>query len=180
MELQTKRLLLRPFTEDDAADLYDYARDPRVGPRAGWPVHESAEKSLEIIRKCFDAQYDFAIVEKASGKVIGSGGLVDRHRDWLPGKDDEIGYVLHPDWWGRGLIPEAMEEVIRFGFEELDLDHIWCGYYDGNEKSRSVQEKLGFQPWGEPQWVDVPLMGDRRLEHFSVLRRSEWESRKRR
>ena len=71
-----------------------------------------------------------------------------------------------------------MGAVLRLAFEELDLDHVWCGYFDGNEQSRRVQEKLGFQPWGEPQWVDVPLMGERRLEHFSLLRRSEWESRR--
>lgn len=177
MELQTKRLILRPFTEGDAADLYEYAKDPRVGPMAGWPVHKNVAESLAIIRKR-TAPYDFAVVDKASGKVIGSGGLTDRHRDWLPGKNDELGYVLHPDWWGRGLIPEAMREVLRFGFEELELDHVWCGYYDGNEKSRRVQAKLGFRSWGEPQWADVPLMGEQRLEHFSLLRRTEWEGRR--
>ena len=178
MELQTKRLILRPFTEGDAADLYEYAKDPRVGPMAGWPVHKNVEESLETIRNVFTKPYDLAFVDKKTGKVIGSGGLMDRHRDWLPGKNDEIGCVLHPDYWGQGLGVEAMEEFFRIGFEELLLDHIWSGYYDGNEKSKRLQEKLGMVPWGEPRWVDVPLMGERRLEHVNLLRRTEWEGRR--
>ena len=179
MELQTKRLILRPYTEADAEDLYDYAKDPRVGPWAGWPAHKSVEESREIIRTVLTSPYDFAFVEKASGRMIGAGGLVDRHRDWLPGTNDEIGYVMNPKYWGQGLVPEAMTEVIRFAFEELELDHLWCGYYDGNDKSRRVQEKLGFTPWGEPEWVDVPLMGERRLQHWNLLTRKDWEKRQR-
>lgn len=178
MELQTKRLILRPFTEADAEDMYDYAKDPRVGPWAGWPAHKSVEESREIIRTVFTKPVDLAIVDRASGKVIGSGGLTDRHRDWLPGANDEIGCVLHPDFWGRGLAPEAMGEVIRYAFEELGLDHLWCGYYDGNEKSGRMQRKLGFAPWGEPEWVDVPLMGERRLQHWNLLTRQDWEARR--
>ena len=80
MEIKTSRLLLRPFTEGDAADLYEYAKDPRVGPPAGWPPHKSAEESLEIIRTVFAAPHTFAVVDRASGKVIGSAGFTGKSR----------------------------------------------------------------------------------------------------
>ncbi len=176
-QLETPRLILRPFREEDAADVFDYARDPRVGPWAGWPVHKSVEESREIIKTVFTKPWDLAIVDRESGRVIGSGGLTDRHRDILPGANDEIGCVLHPAWWGRGLAPEAMGAVIRHAFEGLGLDHLWYGYYDGNAKSDRLREKLGFLPWGEPAWVEVPLLGEKRLEHWNLLTRQRWQER---
>ena len=144
MILETQRLILRPFAETDASDLYEYARDPRVGPAAGWPPHKSLEESREIIATVFSAPHTFAVVDKPTGKVIGSAGFVDRHQTMLPGPDDEIGYALSPAWWGRGLMPEAVGELLRYGFEDLGLQTIWCGHYDFNHKSRRVVEKCGF------------------------------------
>ena len=118
-QLETKRLILRPFEEGDAAELYDYARDPRVGPIAGWPPHTSVENSREIIRTVFSAHNVFAVADRESGRVIGSAGFVGEHREELPGPDDELGYALSPAFWGRGLIPEASGALIRWGFTEL-------------------------------------------------------------
>ena len=177
MILETERLLLRPMTLDDGEDLYDFARDPRVSDAAGWRRHVCLEDSLRVIRETPPAPYDFAFVDRGTGKVVGTGGLTGRHRDWLPGADDEIAYALHPGWWGRGLAVEAMEAVLKAGFGELGLDHVWCGYYEGNEGSRRVQEKRGCQPWGEPRWVEVPSLREERLEYFSLLYRADWERR---
>lgn len=88
MQLETPRLILRPFALEDCEDLYEYARDPRVGPAAGWPVHSSVENSREIIRTVFSSPRAFAVVEEGSGKVIGSAGFVGTHREELPGPDD--------------------------------------------------------------------------------------------
>ena len=143
--LTTPRLLLRPFEEGDAAGLYDYARDPRVGPIAGWPPHTSVENSREIIRTVFSAHNVFAVADRESGRVIGSAGFVGEHREELPGPDDELGYALSPAFWGRGLIPEASGALIRWGFTELGLETIWCNHYDGNTRSRRVIEKCGFR-----------------------------------
>lgn len=175
MILETKRLLLRPFLETDAADLYEYAKDPRVGPPAGWQPHKSVEESREIIRTVFSAPNVFAVVEKGSGKVVGSAGFVDRHRMELPGPDDEIGYALSPEFWGRGLIPEAVQELLRYGFEDLDLRTIWCGHYDFNNKSRRVVEKCGFRHiLTERTWVEA--MGEERTELHYALTQGEWRS----
>lgn len=177
--LETARLILRHFTEADAKDVYQYARDPRVGPAAGWQPHKSEGESLEIIRTVFmAAPFTYAVVDKPTGKVIGSAGFVDRHPDGVdPARpDDEIGYALSPDFWGRGLMPEAVAELLRFGFEERGLSQIWCGHYEGNEKSKRVVEKCGFRYCRSGRtWVE--LMGEERLEHHYLLTKEEWQGR---
>ena len=175
-ELETKRLVLRPFAETDAADLYAYAKDPRVGPAAGWPPHTSVENSLEIIRTVFSAPNVFALVDKQSAAVIGSAGFVGRHRTELPGPDEELGYALSPQFWGRGLMSEAARELIRFGFEDLGLHTIWCNHYDGNERSRRVIEACGFcHQFSQEEAVE--LMGERRMTHYYALSREEGAAR---
>lgn len=174
--LETRRLLLRPFTEEDAADLYEYAKDPRVGPAAGWPPHTGVENSREIIRTVFSAPNTFAVVDKATGKVIGSSGFVNTHREGVPKPDDEIGYALNPAFWGRGLIPEAVEKLLEYGFRELGLAAVWCSHYAGNQKSRRVIEKCGFLPRGSAE-ENVPLLGERRTALLYALTREEWAAR---
>lgn len=175
MTLETERLILQSFEAKDAADLYEYASDPRVGPDAGWPVHKSLEESREIIATVFAAPNTFALVDKPSGKVIGSAGFVDRHQTLLPGPDDEIGYALSPAYWGRGLVPEAVRELLRYGFEDLGLATVWCGHYDFNAKSRRVVEKCGFI-YRFTNEVYVELMGETRVELHYALTKEEWQA----
>ena len=176
MILETPRLTLRPFLDRDAEDVYAYAKDPRVGPAAGWPPHTSVENSLEIIRTVFSAPTVFALVDKQSAAVIGSAGFVGRHRTELPGPDEELGYALSPRFWGRGLMSEAARELIRFGFEDLGLHTIWCNHYDGNERSRRVIEACGFcHQFSQEEAVE--LMGERRMTHYYALSREEWAAR---
>ncbi|MBR4241787.1 MAG: GNAT family N-acetyltransferase, partial [Eubacterium sp.] len=72
----------------------------------------------------------------------------------------------------RGLIPEAGKEMLRRAFEDLKMKKVWCGYYDGNEKSKRVQEKLGFK-YQFSRDVDVPLMNEKRIEHMSCITNEE-------
>ncbi len=143
--LETERTILRPFTLNDAADVYTYCKDPRVGPIAGWKPHESIEESREIIRTVFSAPDVFAVTDRETGRVIGSAGFVTPHREEAhEGRSMEIGYALSPDYWGRGLMPEVVCELLRYGFQELSLDEIWVTHYQENQQSRRVIEKSGF------------------------------------
>lgn len=145
--LETERTILRPFADTDAEDVYAYCKDPRVGPGAGWKPHESLEESREIIRTVFSAPDVFAVVDRESGHVIGSAGFVASHRQGEvvhEGKSSEIGYALSPDYWGRGLMPEIVAELLRYGFEDLHMDEIWVTHYWENHQSRRVIEKSGF------------------------------------
>ena len=131
MILETPRLVLRPFTPADAEDLYDYARDPRVGPIAGWSPHRSVEESREIIRTVFAAPHVFAVELRETGRVVGSVGLVGRH----PMGDQ-------PN--GRGLMPEAMKAVLDYSFTQIAIKRVWCGHVAGNWRSARVIQKCGF------------------------------------
>lgn len=176
MILETKRLILRPWEEEDAAALYLYASDPRVGPAAGWPVHTSVENSREIIRNVLAVPETYAVVRKETGEPVGSVGLMLPPEGNIPMEpgEAELGYWIGVPYWGRGLIPEASEELLRHGFEELDLHTIWCGYFQGNEKSRRVQEKLGFRfhHWQEGQFC--AQLGETRQNCVSRLTREAW------
>lgn len=144
--LETERLILRPWEDNDAKALYNCTKDDRVGPIAGWPVHTSVENSLEIIRGVLSDIGTYAVVLKETNLPVGSVGLMIGNASNLNHSDTEaeIGYWIGVPCWGRGLIPEAVEELVRYAFEEMKLEKLWCGYFEGNEKSRHVQEKCGF------------------------------------
>ena len=177
MKLETKRTILRPFAEGDAEDLYAYAKDPRVGPIAGWKPHGSVEESREIIRTVFAAPTAFAVVDRATGRVIGSAGFVHHGKAWDGEKSLAIGYALSPAYWGRGLMPEVVAELLRHGFEDLGLGEIWCTHYEENCRSRRVIEKTGFT------YAFTEKLSDEffpeRPTCFYFLTREQWERRRR-
>lgn len=179
MILETRRLILRPWQETDAADLYAYAKDLAIGPIAGWPPHTSLENSREILKGVLSAPHTYAVVLRETGKPVGSIGLMIGTASNLNINPDEgeIGYWIGVPYWGQGLIPEAVRELVRYGFEDLGLSTIWCGYFEGNEKSRRVQEKCGFIYHHTNQNIEWSLMNDIRTEHISRLTKEAWESR---
>lgn len=145
--LITERLVLRKWKETDSKDLYEYAKTELVGPNAGWTPHENEEESKAIIEMFIKNGDSYAIVLKEENKVIGGIGIHNRRPDntILDLNQREIGYVLNPKYWGRGIVPEAVNRLIKYGFEELNLDLIWCGHYDFNAKSKRVVEKCNFK-----------------------------------
>lgn len=150
--IETKRLILRAFTQEDLNDFYEYASAKGVGEMAGWKHHESIEKSQEILSSFIEEDKTFAICLKESGKVIGSlgvekYGLEDKLTEFNGLLGREIGYVLAKPYWGKGIMPEAVSAVIDYLFNELGLDFLLCGYYDFNAQSKRVQEKCGFKPY---------------------------------
>ena len=150
--LETERLILRPWKLDDLDDLFEYAKNPDVGPRAGWSFHKNKEESLEILKRFLEDKKTFAVVYKENNKVIGSlglekYGLEDKLLEFFEYQGREIGYVLSKDYWGKGLMPEAVKAVINYCFNELNFDFLLCGYYDFNSQSKRVQEKCGFKPY---------------------------------
>ena len=177
MILETERLILRRFDESDAENVYLYAKDPDVGPIAGWPPHKSVDESREVIRNVFSSSEAYAVCLKSDNKALGAIELkLNGHTD-MTEKDDEceLGYWLGKPFWGQGIIPEAVREILRHAFEDIGMNKVWCGYYDGNVKSKRVQEKCGFRyQWTTPD-VDVPLMNEIRTGHVSCLTKEEWE-----
>ena len=174
--LTTERLILRRWEESDADDLYEYAKDPAVGPIAGWPAHQSVEESLRVIRNVLSAQEAYAICLKEDGRAIGAIELkLNGHTDMTESDDEcELGYWLGKPFWGRGIMPEAAREMLRRAFEDLGMQKVWCAYYEGNEKSKRVQEKVGFRYQWTTEGLDVPLLGEKRTGHVNCMTKTEW------
>lgn len=161
---ETDRLILRKWNFKDVADLYEYARDEKVGPSAGWKPHKSKEESYDIIKRFIKEDDTLAIELKENGKVIGSVGLhattPDRTRaDY---SQLEVGYVLNSNYWGNGYVPEAVEQLKKYAFDELDIDLLWCGHYDFNMKSKRVTEKCGFKYQFTTEMV-LPLLDNKQV-----------------
>ena len=176
--LETKRLILRPWEDSDAESLYEYASDPDVGPIAGWPPHRSTEESRGVIRNVFNGKEAYAICLKTDNRAIGAIELkLNGHTD-LTERDDEceLGYWIGKPFWGQGIMPEAAKEILRHAFMDLRMTKVWVGYYEGNEKSKRVQEKCGFRYQWKTENVDVPLMHEKRTGHVSSITREQWLS----
>lgn len=152
IKIETERLILRPFNESDLEDFYEYASVAGVGEMAGWRHHESKEKSREILDKFIEEDKTFAICFKENNKVIGSlgvekYGMEDSLTEFKDYKGREIGYVLSKSYWGKSIMPEAVNAVIKYLFFDLDLDFLTCGYFNFNRQSKRVQEKCGFKQY---------------------------------
>ena len=145
--LETPRLTLRRMLKTDAADMYDYASRPEVSRYLLWNPHESeaySRRYLVYLQTRYRAGdfYDWAVVWRKTGKMIGTCGFTNLRLETNSG---EIGYVLHPDFWGMGVAPEAVRRILRFGFMDLRLHRLEARYMIGNDRSRRVMEKVGMQ-----------------------------------
>ena len=176
VKLETERLILRPWKETDAENLYAYASDPEVGPPAGWPPHTSVENSREIIKGVLSHKETYAVCLR-DGKPIGSIGLHLNGSTDMTDRDDEceLGYWIAKPFWGQGMIPEAARELLRYAFEQLGMRAVWCGYYEGNDKSRKVQEKLGFVYQHQTEGIEVTLMNEIRTGHCNLMTKERWQ-----
>lgn len=176
--LETDRLILRPWREEDAADLYHYAKDPRVGPAAGWAVHKDEADSLHILRTVLmndgnaDNEVTWAVTLKGSDEPVGSIGIFPSEVSLGEG-EPEIGYWIGVPFWGQGYIPEAVRFLLRLCFEK-GAERVWCSHFAGNEKSRRVIEKCGFQYRCTQDWF-VPAFNETRKALYYSVSREDWE-----
>jgi [ribosomal protein S5]-alanine N-acetyltransferase len=143
-KLETERLILRTWSQGDLDDFYEYAKAPDVGPNAGWAPHVNKELSARILQSFIMSGDVWAIEYKQNHKAIGSLGLhEDKKREGVNSK--MVGYALSHDYWGRGLMSEAVKCVIKYAFEKLELDVLSVYHYPSNLRSRRVIEKCGFK-----------------------------------
>lgn len=147
--LESERLILRSWKPEDLEDLYSYASIPGVGERAGWPHHKNREESKQILNLFIQDKKTFALKLKENGRVIGSLGLEHEKllpKEYAPLIGREVGFVLSKDYWGKGLMPEALRRVIAYCFDECGYDFLSCGHFLDNAQSARVQKKCGFKP----------------------------------
>ena len=175
--LETKRLILRGWQDSDAASLFKYARDERIGPAAGWLPHESVGYSRAVIRTIFNKKEVYAICLKGGGnEPIGSIGLTLKGTKERPLEkgEAELGYWVGVPYWGKGIAPEAVMELLRRGFEDLSLNRIYCCYFEGNEKSKRVQEKCGFKFLTINEKTYISMLKETRKEYVNVMSAYDW------
>ena len=175
--LETERLILRRWEDSDAESLYEYAKDPDVGPIAGWPAHRSIDESRDVIRNVFNGKEAYAICLKTDNRAIGAIELkLNGHTDMTDRDDEcELGYWLGKPFWGQGIVPEAATEMLRRAFEDIGMARVWAAYYEGNTKSKRVQEKCGFRYQWKSEDVDVPLLREKRTGHVSSMTKDQWQ-----
>ena len=154
MILKTQNLILRSWKVDDAEELYHHAKNPKIGPIAGWPPHKNVENSLEIIQTVFAKDETYAIT--LNGQIIGCVGLLvysDGNHYW--GENNaELGYWIAEDFWGNNYACEESEKLLIQGFKDLKLNKIFASFRKNNLQSKRVLEKLNFKYFDELQNID--------------------------
>lgn len=174
----TPRLLLRAMSPSDAEDMFDYARSSLVTRYLSWYPHTSLATTkdyLATVKKRYrrGQLFDWAVVEAASGKMIGTCGFVSFD---LKQNSAEIGYALHPAYWGQSIMPEAVWAVLRFGFVTLGLHRIEARFMVENSQSRRVMEKCGMRFEGvargsylrDGQYCDMGICAILREDFFTL------------
>lgn len=142
--IETERLLLRPFRESDAEAFFKCCQNPNIGNNAGWKPHGSLEESQEILRSVFISQFGiWAIILKEDGRLIGSVGIIPDSKRENP-QARMLGYWLDESHWGKGYMTEAVQSVLDYGFNTLQLSLITANCYPHNERSQQVLKRHGF------------------------------------
>ena len=176
--LRTPRLVLRPWRESDLNDFFEYASVDGVGQMAGWTPHKDKEESQAILTRFIEGKKTFAL--EKDGKVIGSLG-VEKYREescpeFAEKKCRMLGFVLAKPYWGQGLMPEAVNEVIRYLFQDVGLDVIFCGHFVQNTQSARVQEKCGFRHYAFSKFET--RFGTVEDDELNLLTREDWLAKK--
>ena len=178
--IQSPRLLLRFWKQDDLADLYEYASVDGVCQMAGWKPHQSMEKSARVLSMLIREKKTFAV--EYEGKVIGSLGIELYDEKQIPELHDfkgrELSFVLAKDYWGQGLMPEAVKAVIEWFFTHTDGEFLTCGHFIWNRQSKRVQEKCGFH-FLKKILFETKLDTIEKI-NVNILWRQEWEDAKKR
>ena len=176
--IETERLLLTPWEDTDecAEGLYSWAKDPRVGPNAGWAPHASVEESRKIIREMFIPGGDgFAVRDKATREIIGNISVYeDTAREGVASM--ELGYALKYECWGKGYMTEASKAIMDYAFKKYDLVIMAIRTSEVNARSQRVIEKLGFKYEGTLRKTYHIYTGEDRDSRFYSITREEWEN----
>ena len=167
MIIHTQRLCLRPWSDADAPALFELARDPRIGTLCGWKPYELIDDAHEALSTVLAAPNSYAVTLSSTGELVGSIALrVDA--DETETSIGNIGYWIGVPYWGNGYASEAGRAIIERA-KELGVETIILKYFDGNDASRRVSEKLGFTWRNREEDVEYPLIGKRLTVHCTEL-----------
>lgn len=162
--LNTARLRFRPWLDSDAEALFKYASDSDVGPRAGWPPHQSVEDSLQVIHTFFSNDHTWALVLKETNEPVGCMGYYPYGESNIPigEQDAELGYWIAKPYWNQGLCTEALRTMIDYCFHIKHFQTLWADFFVDNPASGRVMEKCHFRDTGMINWCSHLYQGDNR------------------
>ena len=143
--LETQRLILRAWQNNDLRDYHEFASDEQIGMMAGFKPHESLLESQIMLNIFMIQNKSWAIYHKQDNKVIGYIGLHPDTKRSNRIRCLSIGYSLNRKYWGLGIMVEASQAVMAYVFDNLKLDLLTIYHYTDNDQSRRVIEKLGFR-----------------------------------
>lgn len=171
--LETERLILRPFTVDDAESVFNnWASDPEVTRYLTWPTHTNVEMSRGFMQYCVNgysdpASFQWGVVLKENGALVGNISVVNLKESTM---EAELGWVLGRNWWGMGIMPEAGREVIRFLFDEIGFNRITMKHDSRNPKSGRAIIKLGLRHEGTLRAAGKNNTGICDMEIYGMLK----------
>lgn len=177
--IETERLVLRPFREDDAEPMFrNWASDPEVTKYLTWPVHENAEITKQVVRGWIDGNaapqyYQWVIELKEIHEPIGSISAVKTDDST---ESATIGYCIGRNWWGKGITAEALKEVIAFFFNEVGMNCINACHDPRNPNSGRVMKKCGMTYEGTWRAGGINNQGVCDESWYSILKKEYEEN----
>lgn len=178
MQLETERLILRPFRMEDAQAMFDnWASDPEVTKYLTWPTHTSLAVTQKVLKEWVDGyehpdHYNWAItVKSGDDNPIGNISVIHLHENVDAG---EIGYCMGKAWWGSGIMTESLRMVIDHLFENVGLNRICARHDPRNVASGRVMQKGGMTYEGTLRQVDRNNVGICDAAYYSILA-EEWK-----
>ncbi len=154
----------------DAKQLFELAKDPEIGYWCGWEPHKTRSDSLFAIHNFLQIKETYAICLKDSGSVIGSIGLKFDVSVIQNIGECELGFWIGKQYQRNGYAFEAASEVLRHAFIDLKTETVWCCYFEGNDKSKFLQEKLGFAFFNKEE-------KEGRKRFVNILTKDKWLAR---
>lgn len=154
-KMQSSKVYIRRFQESDLEDFCEYASSKKLCRDLGWTYMEKREEVEAFFKRMnLKEGTNFAIVHKESGKVIGNFGIglfreLLRNPILLQLRGITLSFALSESYQGQGIMSELLNCVVDYLFDNNLVDYINCGYFHFNEASHRVQEKVGFQYYGQ-------------------------------
>ena len=176
---ETRRLLLRRIESVDCEDMFEYSADSDVTRYLTWQPHANINETKEYIstiQKRYESGkfFDWGMVYKANGRFVGTCGFTSIN---LVKNTCEVGYVLSKRYWGRGLVPEALECVMEFAFDYFGFDKVEARFLDGNANSRKVMQKVGMT-YEKIDYNILHIRGEYKTVHTYSITKTDFENRK--
>ncbi len=180
-EIKTKRLIMKRGKKEDYMKVYEYDYSELKGIDGIVKFVKKDLKKLELLFKNGMKKY-FTKIKKGhmfdwiiylNDSPIGNILTVDEN---IAKKEIEVSFNIHPSYWGRGYMPEALEGVIEYLYE-IGYDNVICTYYDGNLKAKRVLDKLGFKPYKLLKDSFKSKNGNLVDEYKVIITKEDWFSR---